>query len=123
MFLFYIFLTTVLYPALQFYPFYSYYISLQSIFMSLLGNDVGTLAKESGLENVTYVAVHEERDASPKAVCSTIVSGVVLTHPDKFKRRFPGVDLNHASGSDRIVIKAMLFPKDIFLIPYPYELH
>lgn len=46
-----------------------------------------------------------------------------MTDPDEFKRCLYGVDPNCGCGFDLTVIKAVIFQRDSFIIPYPFEFH
>lgn len=49
------------------------------------------------------------------------ISGTDVTNPDDFQRLLHAVDLNHTSGSDQNVIKAMIIQNDTVSITYPYN--
>lgn len=86
-------------------------------------NNFDESAKNRGLKIDTKVVLYDGLDGRRKVVGSDTISDAGVTDPNEFKRRLHGVYQNHGSGSDLIVIKAVVIHKDRSLISYPYEFH
>lgn len=94
-----------------------------AFFQSVLGNEFGKSAKDSGLKVYTDVILYKELEGRSKVVGAAIVSGASMTDSDEFQHRLHCFGRNRVLGSDLIVVTAIVIHKDSFPISCPYELN
>lgn len=99
-----------------------YYVSLQSMFKSDLGDYLCKYAKDRDLKIDNHVMIYEGHDCTTKLVDSAGIFGVDMTDTDEFQRRLQGIDLSRKSYSDLVVINAVIAQNDSFTVPRLYKL-
>lgn len=90
---------------------------------SVLDIAFGKCAKDAGLYIETDVVLYGEQNSNDKILGSSKISGASVRDPDGLQRCFHTVDRNRRSGSDLLVINAVLIHKDSVLTRYPYVFH
>lgn len=83
----------------------------------------GNSAKYHSLKNFTDVIIYEEQDDRTKVVGLEMISSAGMPNLHECQRHLHTVYLNRGSGSDVIVVKAVVIQKKSFTMRYPYELH
>lgn len=127
---------------LAYFPFFHYVsysiLSSSSIFLSalslvsspfivyfrcLLGDDFGNSWKDRSPNFQMDTLLNDQQDGRHNVFASTTTSSVGVIDSDESQHRFHGIELYRRSCPQVIFIKALILHRDIFPVPYLYELH